>query len=325
MTNETVLDVKDLKTYFYLDDNQVAKAVDDVDLTVRAGETVALVGESGSGKSITSLSIMQLINKPGKIVNGEISLLGRNLLELTDKQMTKVRGNDVAMIFQEPMTALNPVYTVGNQIMEVLRKHKNMSKKQARQRAIDLLKLVGFPRAEETVNEYPHQLSGGMRQRAMIAIAISCDPKLLIADEPTTALDVTIQAQILDLMSEMKDRLDMGLLLITHDLGVVAEYADRVLVMYGGQIVEQAPKRHLFKDPKHPYTEGLLESLPSVHKEEERLGTIKGTVPPAHKFPKGCRFSSRCPHAMEKCFETNPELMDLDHERAVRCYLYTED
>lgn len=325
MTNETVLEVKDLKTYFYLDDEQIARAVDNVDLTVHAGETVALVGESGSGKSITSLSIMQLINKPGKIVDGEISLLGRNLLELSNKQMTKVRGNDVAMIFQEPMTALNPVYTVGNQIIEVLRKHKKMSKKQARQRAIELLKLVGFPRAEETVDEYPHQLSGGMRQRAMIAIAISCDPKLLIADEPTTALDVTIQAQILNLMNEMKDRLNMGLLLITHDLGVVAEYADRVLVMYGGQIVEQSTKYNLFKEPKHPYTEGLLESLPSVHKELDRLGTIKGTVPPAHRFPQGCRFSSRCPHVMEQCLETNPELVSLDHERAVRCYLYTDE
>lgn len=325
MTNETVLSVKNLKTYFYLDDDQVAKAVDDVDLTVKAGETVALVGESGSGKSITSLSIMQLINKPGKIVDGEISLLGRNLLQLSDKQMTKVRGNDVAMIFQEPMTALNPVYTVGNQIIEVLRKHKKMSKKQARQRTIELLKLVGFPRAEETIDEYPHQLSGGMRQRAMIAIAISCDPKLLIADEPTTALDVTIQAQILDLMSRMKEQLNMGLLLITHDLGVVAEYADRVLVMYGGQIVETSPKYDLFKQPKHPYTEGLLESLPSVHKELDRLGTIRGTVPPAHKFPTGCRFSSRCPHVMEQCLEKNPELIEIDPNHAVRCYLYTGD
>ncbi|RPF50037.1 peptide/nickel transport system ATP-binding protein [Aquisalibacillus elongatus] len=320
-----MLEVKDLKTYFYLDDDQVAKAVDDVDLTVKAGETVAIVGESGSGKSITSLSIMQLINKPGKIVDGEISLLGRNLLNLSNREMTKIRGNDMAMIFQEPMTALNPVYTIGNQITEVLRKHKKMNRKQAKRRAIDLLKLVGFPRAEDTVDEYPHQLSGGMRQRAMIAIAISCDPKLLIADEPTTALDVTIQAQILDLMSDMKEKLEMGLLLITHDLGVVAEYADRVLVMYGGQIVEQSPKRNLFKDPKHPYTEGLLESLPSVHNDLERLGTIRGMVPPAHKFPTGCRFSSRCPHAMDKCFESNPELIDLDHEHAVRCYLYTED
>ncbi|SDN91492.1 peptide/nickel transport system ATP-binding protein [Tenuibacillus multivorans] len=319
------MDVKDLKTYFYLDDQKVARAVDDVDLTVNAGETVALVGESGSGKSITSLSIMQLINKPGKIVDGTISLLGQNLLNLSDKQMTKVRGNDVAMIFQEPMTALNPVYTIGNQISEVLRKHKKMNKKQARRRAIELLKMVGFPRAEDTFDEYPHQLSGGMRQRAMIAIAISCEPKLLIADEPTTALDVTIQAQIIDLMNEMKEKLDMALLLITHDLGVVAEYADRVLVMYGGQIVEEAPKKRLFKESKHPYTSGLMESLPSIYKEEERLGTIRGTVPPAHSFPKGCRFSSRCPHAMDQCFESNPDLIQLDHEHSVRCYLYTDE
>lgn len=323
MSNHSILDVEDLKTYFYLDDNQVARAVDGVNLSIKPGETVALVGESGSGKSITSLSIMQLISKPGKIVDGSISLEGKSLLDLSDKQMTKIRGNEVAMIFQEPMTALNPVYTIGNQITEVLRKHKKMTKSQAKKRAIELLKMVGFPRAEETMSEYPHQLSGGMRQRAMIAIAISCEPKLLIADEPTTALDVTIQSQILDLMVEMKNRFNMALLLITHDLGVVAEYADRIMVMYGGQIVEQTSKRNLFKNPKHPYTNGLLGSLPSVDRDVERLQAIQGTVPAAHSFPEGCRFSTRCPHAMDKCFESNPELTRILSDHHVRCYLYS--
>ena len=325
LANQSVLDVERLKTYFFLDDNEVARAVDDVNFSIEPGETVALVGESGSGKSITSLSIMQLINKPGRIVNGSISLEGQNLLDKSNRQMTKIRGNDIAMIFQEPMTALNPVFTIGNQIVEVLRKHKKMSKPQAKKRAIELLKMVGFPRAEATMDEYPHQLSGGMRQRAMIAIAISCEPKLLIADEPTTALDVTIQSQILDLMNDMKERMNMSLLLITHDLGVVAEYADRIMVMYGGQIVEQSNKRGIFKDPKHPYTNGLLGSLPDIYDDEERLQTIQGTVPAAHRFPNGCRFSTRCPHVMEKCIQSNPDLMKIDADHHVRCYLYEDE
>ncbi|QKY71438.1 ABC transporter ATP-binding protein [Lentibacillus sp. CBA3610] len=322
MTQKPLLEVEGLKTYFYLDDDMVAKAVDGVDFTVSPGETVAIVGESGSGKSITSLSIMQLIQKPGKIIEGTISLENDNLLKKSGKQMTKIRGNDIGMIFQEPMTALNPVYTIGNQITETLKKHKKLSKKEAHQRAIELLKVVGFPRAEKIIDEYPHQLSGGMRQRAMIAMAISCDPKLLIADEPSTALDVTIQAQILDLLAEMKERLDMAILLITHDLGVVAEYADRVLVMYGGQIVEKASVEQLFENTKHPYTTGLLESLPDIDKEMDRLGAIKGTVPPAHSFPKGCRFSDRCPHVMDHCYESNPELRQVESDHHVRCFLY---
>ncbi|WP_163970928.1 ABC transporter ATP-binding protein [Oceanobacillus halotolerans] len=322
MTQNPLLDVEGLKTYFYLEDNQVAKAVDGVDFYINPGETLAIVGESGSGKSITSLSIMQLINKPGKIIDGTITLEEENLLKKTGKQMSKIRGNDIAMIFQEPMTALNPVYTIGNQIMETIRKHKNVSKKEAQERAIELLRVVGFPRAEEIINEYPHQLSGGMRQRAMIAMAISCEPKLLIADEPSTALDVTIQAQILDLLAEMKERLDMAILLITHDLGVVAEYADRVLVMYGGQIVEETAVEQIFENTKHPYTTGLLDSLPSLEKDMKRLGAIKGTVPPAHSFPKGCRFSSRCPHVMERCLESNPDLNEVESNHKVRCYLY---
>lgn len=325
MAENAILDVKGLKTYFYLENKKVAKAVDNVDFSIKPGETLALVGESGSGKSITSLSIMQLINKPGKIKEGEIIFGGENLVNLSDKQMSKVRGNDIAMIFQEPMTALNPVFTIGNQIVETLVKHKKISKAEARKRAIELLKLVGFPRAEATMNEYPHQLSGGMRQRAMIAIAISCEPKLLIADEPTTALDVTIQAQILDLMNEMKEKFNMAVLLITHDLGVVAEYADRVMVMYGGQIVESTDTISLFEHPEHPYTQGLLDSLPSLEKDVKRLGAIKGTVPPAHSFPSGCRFADRCPHVMDICRGENPDLLETSSGHMVRCYLYEKE
>ncbi|MBO1002845.1 ABC transporter ATP-binding protein [Pseudogracilibacillus auburnensis] len=322
MTNQPVLQVDNLKTYFYLEDDRVAKAVDDVSFTIYPGETVALVGESGSGKSMTGLSVMRLIAQPGKIVDGSITMNNLDLLSLRDREIISIRGNDIAMIFQEPMTALNPVFTIGNQITEVVRKHKKLSKRAARQKAIDLLKMVGIPRAEEIMNEYPHQLSGGMRQRVMIAIAISCEPKLLIADEPTTALDVTIQAQILELLEELKRELKMGLLLITHDLGVVYEYADRVMVMYGGQIVEHAPTKELLKLTKHPYTEGLLASIPNLDEEVDRLGTIKGVVPPAYNFPQGCRFSDRCPHVMDKCKVSNPELTKITQDHNVRCYLY---
>lgn len=322
MNQTPLLDVKGLKTYFKLENKKVAKAVDGVDFYINPGETVALVGESGSGKSITSLSIMKLVGKPGQIEDGQIVFGGTDLIGFSDKQMSKVRGRDIAMIFQEPMTALNPVYTIGNQIMETLIRHKKLSKAAARRKAVDLLKTVGFPRAEETMNEYPHQLSGGMRQRAMIAIAISCDPKLLIADEPTTALDVTIQAQILDLLDEMKRKFNMAVLLITHDLGVVAEYADRVMVMYGGQIVEETNVGTLFDHPKHPYTNGLLESLPSLEKEVDRLGAIKGMVPPSYNFPQGCRFADRCPNVMAKCRENNPQLLQYQANHHVRCYLY---
>lgn len=317
-----VLEVQNLKTYFYVDD-MVAKAVDGVSFQLKKGETLAIVGESGSGKSITSLSIMRLIDPPGKIIAGSsIVLDGEELLTLPESEIRKVRGNDIGMIFQEPMTSLNPVYTIGNQIAETLMKHKKMKKKEAYKKAIELLKLVGFPRAEEIVHEYPHQLSGGMRQRAMIAIAMSCNPKILIADEPTTALDVTIQAQILDLMLEMKEKFDSSILLITHDLGVVAEVADRVLVMYGGQIVEQGTVRDIFTNPKHPYTVGLLHSIPNLDVEMERLESIPGTVPASHRFPEGCRFAPRCKHAFDKCPIKNPELIDLDMNHKVRCYLY---
>jgi len=324
MKSQPVLHVDHLKTYFYIDDNKVAKAVDDITFSIYPGETVALVGESGSGKSITALSIMQLINKPGRIIDGAVFLEDKELLQLKPKQMTKVRGNEIAMIFQEPMTALNPVFTIGNQIIEMLRKHKRLDKKQARIQAIQLLNTVGIPRAEEIIKEYPHQLSGGMRQRVMIAVAISCEPTLLIADEPTTALDVTIQAQILDLMADMREKYQMSLLLITHDLGVVSEYADRVMVMYGGQIVEEAPTKELLRNTKHPYTKGLLESLPNIDQDVERLGTIKGIVPPAYDFPEGCRFSTRCPFVMEKCMQSNPELMEVDSNHSARCFLYED-
>lgn len=324
MSNNPVLRVEDLKTYFYLEDDRVAKAVDDVSLEIYPGETVAIVGESGSGKSMTGLSIMRLVRDPGKIVNGSIHLEETDILALSDRQITSVRGNDISMIFQEPMTALNPVFTIGNQMIEMLKKHKKMNTKDALAKAIELLKLVGIPRPNEIVKEYPHQLSGGMRQRIMIAMAISCEPKLLIADEPTTALDVTIQAQILELLENLKQQLGMGLLLITHDLGLVYEYADRVMVMYGGQIVEHAPTIDLLKLTKHPYTEGLLKSIPNIDKDVERLATIEGIVPPAYRFPKGCRFSARCPYVMEKCLESNPELLLYDENHEVRCYLYAE-
>lgn len=325
MPQDPVLDVNQLKTYFYLDDKRIAKAVDDISFTIHPGETVALVGESGSGKSMTALSVMQLIDKPGRIENGTILMDGENLVNLTPKQMTKIRGNEIAMIFQEPMTALNPVYTIGNQITEILRKHKKMDKSKAREKAINLLNIVGIPRAEEIMKEYPHQLSGGMRQRVMIAMAIACDPKLLIADEPTTALDVTIQAQILDLMAEMKEEFHMALLLITHDVGVVSEYADRVLVMYGGQIVEETATKELLNACMHPYTMGLLESIPNIDEEVDRLGTIKGTIPPAYDFPEGCRFSTRCPYVMEKCLQINPELEEVSPNHFVRCHLYEKE
>jgi len=322
LTNQPVLEVDKLKTYFYLEDDKVAKAVDDVSFSIYPGETVALVGESGSGKSMTGLSVMRLVRDPGKIVDGSITLNQQDILAMRDREIISIRGNEVAMIFQEPMTALNPVFTIGNQITEVLRKHKKMSKKNAQLRAEELLQMVGIPRANEVFHEYPHQLSGGMRQRVMIAIAISCEPKLLIADEPTTALDVTIQAQILELLEDLKRDLGMGLLLITHDIGVVYEYADRVMVMYGGQIVENAPTRELLKKTKHPYTEGLLKSIPNIDVEVERLGTIKGVVPQAYRFPEGCRFSDRCPYVMKKCKSSIPELIRIASRHDVRCYLY---
>lgn len=323
-SNSTILQIEKLQTYFYISDNKVAKAVDGVSLSIKQGETLALVGESGSGKSMTALSTLKLINRPGKIVGGSIYLNGVDIVSKTEKEMESIRGNEMAMIFQEPMTALNPVFTIGNQLVEMIRRHKKISKKQAFERAIELLRIVDIPRPDEIIHEYPHQLSGGMRQRVMIAIAISCEPKLLIADEPTTALDVTIQGQILDLLLEMQKKFNMSILLITHDLGVVAKYADEVAVMYGGQVVEQAPVKQLMNEPNHPYTVGLMSSLPSIKNPKNRLETIDGTIPPAYDFPLGCRFSTRCSQVMDRCIQSPPALYSLKDDHDVRCFLYEE-
>ncbi|WP_078548112.1 ABC transporter ATP-binding protein [Litchfieldia alkalitelluris] len=320
----TLLEVKNLKTHFFKK-KTVIPAVDGVDIAINKGETVALVGESGSGKSITSLSIMGLVPSPaGKIVDGEILLDGKNLVNLSEKELCKVRGNDISMIFQEPMTSLNPVLTIGEQITEVLTYHQKMSKNEAVKKAIELLEMVGFSRAAEIINDYPHRLSGGMRQRVMIAIAMSCNPKLLIADEPTTALDVTIQAQILDLMKEVSRKFDTSILLITHDLGVVSEIAERVVVMYGGQVVEEASTDDLFEEPLHPYTLGLMNSVPSIDGEISRLQSIEGNVPSPENMPTGCRFAPRCSEAFDRCLSEQPQLKVLNGSRSVRCFLYEE-
>lgn len=317
-----LLELKNLKTYFKRK-KTVIPAVDGVDLVINKGETVALVGESGSGKSITSLSIMRLIpSPPGEIVDGQIHFNGRDLVKATEDEMCRIRGNDISMIFQEPMTSLNPVLTIGEQITEVLTYHQGLNQAMAKQKAIEMLELVGFSRAKEIINDYPHRLSGGMRQRVMIAMAMSCNPKLLIADEPTTALDVTIQAQILDLMKDLSTKFDTSILIITHDLGVVSEVADRVVVMYAGQVVEEAIVEDLFENPLHPYTEGLMGSIPSVDEDHERLVSIEGNVPSPENLPKGCRFAPRCPHAFDRCFSEMPSLVRKYSTRSVRCFLH---
>ncbi len=298
---DPVLSIKNLKTHFFTDAG-VGRAVDNVSFDVPKGKTMALVGESGCGKSVTALSVLQLVpNPPGRIVGGEIRFAGKSLLGLPDREMRKVRGNDISMIFQEPMTALNPVFRVGNQIASIIMLHRGVTKDEARDQAVQLLEKVGIPSPEQRIDDYPHQMSGGMRQRVMIAMALACDPDLLIADEPTTALDVTIQAQILDLLKALQAENGMSILLITHDLGVVAETADDVAIMYAGKIVEQASVEDLFADPKHPYTAGLFASLPRLDHPRERLYSIKGHVPAATHFPEGCRFHPRCPHAMDAC------------------------
>ncbi|MEC9488170.1 MAG: ABC transporter ATP-binding protein, partial [Halanaerobium sp.] len=300
MNKDALIEVRGLQTYFYTEDG-VVKAVDGVDFEIYKGETLGVVGESGCGKSVTSLSIMRLIpNPPGKIVGGDILFEGDSLLKKSESEMRKIRGNDISMIFQEPMTSLNPVYTVGDQIAEAIILHQKVSKKEAIERAVEMLRKVGIPLPEQRVNEYPHQLSGGMRQRVMIAMALSCNPKMLIADEPTTALDVTIQAQILELMNELKNEFDASIMMITHDLGVIAEVADRVAVMYAGKIVEYSDAVSIFKNPKHPYTWGLLKSIPRLDKTTERLMNIEGVVPNPLFFPDGCKFHTRCPFADDK-------------------------
>jgi peptide/nickel transport system ATP-binding protein len=321
---KTVLRVENLKTYFKTPSG-VVKAVDGIDLEVFKGETLGIVGESGCGKSVTSLSIMGLLPQPlGYIEDGKILLDGKDLTELSEKKMQKLRGNEMAMIFQEPMTSLNPVFTIGEQLSEPLLQHTNLKKKEIRKKIIDMLKLVGIPRAEEIINEYPHQLSGGMRQRIMISLAMLCEPKLLIADEPTTALDVTIQAQILELMKKITDETNMSTVLITHDLGVVAEMCDRVVVMYAGQVVENADIRTLFNEPKHPYTQGLLDSLPTANDRKKELRSIKGSVPRPDELPKGCTFAPRCPKVFDKCLEERPPLFELENQ-SCRCWLYQEE
>lgn len=323
--SEKLLEVKNLKTYFYTDEG-VVKSVDDVSFDVEKGKTLGIVGESGCGKSITSLSIMQLVETPpGKIVGGEIIYQGENLLEKNKDQMRKIRGGEIAMIFQEPMTSLNPVFTVGKQIMEALRLHTDLDKEKAKERAIEMLKLVKIPLPEKRFNEYPHQLSGGMRQRVMIAMALSCNPKLLICDEPTTALDVTIQAQILDLINELKEKLGTSVMMITHDLGVIAEVADDVMVMYAGKVVEYGSADDIFESPKHPYTSGLMNCIPKLTDEDHtRLDVIKGMVPSFDQMPKGCAFCPRCSEAKDICRECMPELMDVNGHK-VRCFKYSKE
>ncbi|HJH72319.1 MAG TPA: ABC transporter ATP-binding protein [Eggerthellaceae bacterium] len=316
-----LLSVKNLSTEFPVKKG-IVKAVEDVSFDVDAGEILAIVGESGSGKSVTSLSVMGLLAEPGHVAGGSMEFEGKDLVHLSERDYRALRGNDMAMIFQEPMTSLNPVYRVGKQIVEAIRTHENVSKKEARERAIDMLRKVGIPSPEKRIDDYPHQMSGGMRQRVMIAMALSCNPKLLIADEPTTALDVTIQAQILDLLRRLRDDTGMAVLLITHDLGVVSETADRVVVMYCGQVVEEAEVRTLFDHPMHPYTLGLLKSIPRLEDDDsKRLYMIKGMVPNPLEMPPGCHFSDRCDSCMDICREKIPNLVDIDGHK-VRCFLY---
>lgn len=315
-----LLRVQDLKTHFDTEDG-VVQAVDGVDLTLRRGETLGIVGESGSGKSVTSLSILRLIDTPGRIVAGQIMFDGTDLLTLSNEEMRLVRGNRISMIFQQPMTSLNPVFRVGDQIIEALQIHQGLSGAEASRRCVELLTMVGLPDPRRRMRQYPHELSGGQCQRVMIAMALACNPELLIADEPTTALDVTIQAQILDLMRDLREKIDTAIILITHDMGVVAEMADTVAVMYAGQIVEYADVRSLFADPKHPYTQGLLASVPVLGQVRDELAVIPGTVPSLIKPPRGCRFANRCPHRFERCDEPI-ELLAMEDQRHTRCWLY---
>jgi oligopeptide/dipeptide ABC transporter ATP-binding protein len=323
--NNPVLQIKDLKTYFYTEDG-VVKAVDGVDFEVYPGEVLGLVGESGCGKSVTSLSIMRLVDVPGKIECGKVLFEGRNILDMPLKEMTKVRGNLLSMIFQQPQCCLNPVFTIGDQIVEVIQIHNRTDRKAAWQKAVDLLKLVGIPDAEKKAHAYPHEVSGGQAQRVMIAMALALSPRLLIADEPTTALDVTIQAQILDLLIDLQKRMGTAVILITHDMGVIAEMAQRVAVMYAGVIIEQAGVKSLFEKPLHPYTKGLLSSIPVLGVVKDHLDAIPGNVPNLIGLPPGCRFAQRCQareeYHLKICTETEPDLVDITDSHCVRCWLY---
>ena len=319
-----LLEVKNLETEFKVKRGLV-KAVNGVSFEIEKGEILAVVGESGSGKSVTSLSVMGLIEKPGRISKGEIIFDGKDLTKLSKKEMQAIRGDKISMIFQEPMTSLNPVYRIKDQIMESILTHTKMTKKEAEEHAVEMLRLVGIPDPERRAEDYPHQMSGGMRQRVMIAMALACNPELLIADEPTTALDVTIQAQILDLINSLREKLNMSVLLITHDLGVVAETADKVVVMYCGRVVEKGTVEDIFTDPKHPYTRGLLDSIPRMDKDVKPLYMIKGIVPDPTNLPKGCPFADRCDRCMDKCREAMPKLVETGEGRAVRCFLENDD
>ena len=323
--NETLLEIRGLKTHFSTDDGMV-RAVDGVDLAIDRGETLGVVGESGCGKTVTAMTVLKLIQMPpGKIVAGSILWRGRDLVPLETTEMRKIRSKEIAIIFQEPMTSLNPVYTVGQQIAEVVRQHEGLNRRDAMDKAVEMLRLVNIPTPERRVRDYPHQFSGGMRQRVMIAMALSCDPQLLIADEPTTALDVTIQAQILDLLGEMKSRFGMAIMLITHAMGVVAETAQRVVVMYAGRVVEEASVEQLFAQPLHPYTQGLIRSIPRIDTsvgKKQRLETIAGLVPSLIDPPMGCRFAPRCKFAMPACTEAYPELRTVEAGHKVACILY---
>jgi peptide/nickel transport system ATP-binding protein len=318
---KNLLEVDKVKIAFKADKEEIV-SVEEVSFKIKPGETIGIVGESGCGKSVTSLSIMGLLGKNGRVTNGQILFGDEDLANVSEQRLREIRGNEISMIFQEPMTSLNPVFSIGNQMMEGIKLHLKMSSKDAKKYAIEMLNKVGIPRAEEIFNEYPHALSGGMRQRVMIAMALSCKPKLLIADEPTTALDVTIQAQILQLMKDLQEDFEMAIMLITHDLGVIAEVADRVIVMYAGQVVEEADIFTLFKDPKHPYTQGLMASIPHLEYEtEQRLESIPGSVPSVKNMPRGCRFHTRCSYATAQCLNEQPVLEEISQEHKVRCWL----
>ena len=324
VAGEPLLRVHNLRTYFHTGGG-VARAVDGVSFDINAGETVGMVGESGCGKSVTALSLLRLVDPPGRIEpDSRIEFEGKDVLSLDEEGIRRIRGNRIAMVFQEPMTALNPVFTIGDQVAEVARVHSDMGRKAAWERAIEMLNLVGIPDPRERAKSYPHQLSGGMRQRVLIAMALVMNPSLLIADEPTTALDVTIQAQILELLADLQQRLGLAVLLITHDLGVVAEVTSRVLVMYGGQIVERAPVRELFRDPRHPYTRGLLEAMPRLGRQRDRLAVIPGTVPPPTQWPSGCRFRDRCAYAWQRCADEAPPQYKVTDDHGARCHLVDE-
>ncbi|MGA7878151.1 MAG: ABC transporter ATP-binding protein [Desulfoferrobacter sp.] len=324
--SEVLLEIKNLKTYFYTEEG-VARAVDGMDLLARKGQTLGIIGESGSGKSVTALSILQLVpSPPGRIVEGEILFEGENLLQKQLAEIRKIRGNEIAMIFQEPMTSLNPVYTIGNQIIEAITYHQHTTKREARQKAIETLRLVGIPAPEKRVDDYPHQLSGGMRQRAMIAMALSCKPKLLIADEPTTALDVTIQAQILRLLRRIRYEIGMSIMMITHDLGVIAEVSDDVVVAYAGKAVEYGDVKSIFAQPAHPYTRALYKSLPRItDARKTRLDAISGAVPNPLDFPTGCRFHPRCKYALDFCAEEEPHMLQVSGDHRARCFIYHKE